>query len=139
MSASGISPALRSFLRERIHSYEQLELLLLVRQTPTQAWSLELIAKRLKVPEQVALEAANDLSNSSLLEVVFDGRNRVYRYKPAAVELASLCDELAHAFEEERLALVRLMNQNAVERVRTAAMWMFADAFVLGKKRGKDG
>ena len=139
MAGSGISPALRSFLRERIHSYEQLELLLLVRQMPTQAWSLELIGKRLKVPESVALEAASNLHDSGLLEMVFDDRNRVYRYKPATPELARLAEELAQAFEEERLAVVRLMNENAVERVRTAAMRMFADSFVLGKKRGDDG
>jgi hypothetical protein len=139
MAGSGISLELRSFLRERIHSYELLELLLLVRQTPTQAWSLELIAKRLSMSESAALEVVDDLRQGALLEVVFDDRNRVYRYKPETPELAQLSDELARAFEDERLALVRLMNENAVERVRTAAMRMFADSFVVAKKRGKDG
>jgi hypothetical protein len=139
MTGSGITPELKAFLRERIHSYELLELLLLVRQSPSQAWSAELFAKRLKIPEAVALECASELHTGDLLEMVLDGRNWVYRYKPATPELARLADELAHAFEEERLALVRLMNENAVDRVRSAAMRMFADSFVLGKKRGGDG
>lgn len=139
MADSPISQELRSFLRERIHSYEQLELLLLARQMPTQAWSLESAAQRLKVPDPVTLEAINELHAGGLLELVLTGEKRVYRYKPATPELARLADELAHAFAEERLALVRLMNENAVERVRTAAMRMFADSFVLGRKRGEDG
>jgi hypothetical protein len=139
MTETGISSELKALLRERIHSYEQLELVLLVRQSPSQAWSLEPIAKRLKMPEAAALEAVDDLRNGGLLEIVLDGHRRAYRYRPATPELARLIDELAHAFEEERLALVRLMNQYAVERVRTAAMRMFADSFILGKKRGEDG
>src|SRR5919109_3362327 len=110
MVDTAISPELRTFLRERIHSYEHLELLLLARQMPTQAWSLDLAAKRLKVPEPAMLEAINDLCASDLLEMELDGRNRLYRYKPATPQLAVLCDELARTFAEERLALVRLMN-----------------------------
>jgi hypothetical protein len=139
MADSKISSELKKFLRERIQSYEQLELLLLVRQSPSQVWSLELIAKRLRIQEAAALEAVNDLRNGELLEMMLDGHRRAYRYRPATPELARLSDELANAFEEERLALVRLMNQNAVERVRTAAMRMFADSFILRKKRGEDG
>jgi hypothetical protein len=73
MAGSEITPELRSFLRERIHSHVQLELLLLVRQTPSQAWSLDQIGERLKVPEGAALEAISGLRGSGLLEMVSDG------------------------------------------------------------------
>jgi len=32
-----------------------------------------------------------------------------------------------------------LMNANAFERVRTQALNTFANAFILGRKKGKDG
>jgi len=31
------------------------------------------------------------------------------------------------------------MNTNAIDRVRTGAMHLFADAFILGRKRDKNG
>ena len=138
MVSSAITPELVGFLRDRIHSYEELEVLLLVRQTPTQAWRTELAAARLKFPEATVIDAAEQLLESGLLGAEGTGQDRTYRYKPESPELATLADQLAHAFEHEPVALVRLMNDNAVERVR-AAMRMFADAFILRKKRGQDG
>jgi hypothetical protein len=97
-------------------------------------------ADRLKLPRDVVLEVLEHLCRADLLERRADEQGRsMYGYRPSTAELTRLVDALTFAFEDERLALVRLMNENAVERVRTAAMRLFADSFVLGKRRGRDG
>jgi hypothetical protein len=131
--------ALKTFLRERIQSYDQLEVLLFCRQSQPGAVTAQATAERLKMSRDVVLEALEHLRQVALLERGTDERPPSYRYRPVTPELGRLVDALTFAFEDERLALVRLMNENAVERVRTAAMRLFADSFVLGKKRGRDG
>ena len=43
---------------------------------------------------------------------------------------------LVEVYEEQPIEIIKLMSANAIERVRTAALRAFADAFVLHK--GKD-
>jgi len=43
---------------------------------------------------------------------------------------------LVEVYEEQPIEIIKLMSTNAIERVRTAALRAFADAFVLHK--GKD-
>jgi DNA-binding MarR family transcriptional regulator len=130
---------LKNFLRERVHSYEELEILLFCRQSQPGTVTAQATAERLKMPRDVALEALEHLREMDLLEPRTDEQGRSYRYCPLTPELGRLVDALTFAFEDERLPLVRLMNENAVERVRTAAMRLFADSFVVSKKRGRDG
>jgi hypothetical protein len=46
--------------------------------------------------------------------------------------------DLAEAYGARRLEVMRALSKNAVERVRTSAIRMFADAFLIGRKK-KDG
>ena len=65
--------------------------------------------------------------------------SRRFCYSPGSVALAGVVDELAESYDVNRLTVINLMNANAFERVRTQALSTFANAFILGRKKGKDG
>jgi DNA-binding IclR family transcriptional regulator len=136
MAVDEIAPDLRRFLRESVHSYEHLELLLFGREG--RRLTVDLVAAKLKISISAAVEALEHLCDRGLLSRE-PASDTTYRFRPATPELAKLVDDMAVAYDDQRLALVKLMNEHAVERVRTAAMRIFADSFVLGKKRGRDG
>jgi hypothetical protein len=42
---------------------------------------------------------------------------------------------LERVYAEQRLAVIKLMSDNAIERLRTGAARAFVDAFLIGRKK----
>ena len=133
------SAELRAFLRDKILSYEQLETLLLLRSRPDETFSPGSVAGALHVPEEAAAEVLDHLCSQSLLEVQFGTGSLLFSYKPGSAALTGVVDELAESYNSYRLTVMNLMNANAFERVRSQALITFANAFILGRKKDKDG
>ena len=133
------SAELQAFLRDKILSYEQLQTLLLLRSRPDETFSPGSVAEVLHVPEEVAAEVLDHLRSQNLLELQSGTESRRFCYSPGSVALAGVVDELAESYDVNRLTVINLMNANAFERVRTQALSTFANAFILGRKKGKDG
>jgi hypothetical protein len=127
--------AVRAFLREHIETYEQLELLLLLRQQPLEAWSTRRLAERRSYPLDLVEEALEGLARARTVERV--PSTGEVRYAPLDSVQRATIDDLASAYERNPLAIIKLMSANSIERVRTAAILTFAEAFVIGRK--KDG
>lgn len=125
-----ISDDVNTLLRDCIESFEQLEVLLLLHRTPGETWSPDAVATAttLKLSSDVADDALAHLRRWKLI----DGEARVYRYDPAN-RLDATVRALAAVYEEDRLEVMKIMNQNAIERVRTSALRAFADSFFVGK------
>lgn len=134
----GIDEAIRSFLQEHIRSYEDLEALLLLR-ARSSTWEASAVAEALNLSEEVARETLEHLRRRGLSSAPEHARPRRYGYQPATAGLAQAVDMLAQAYEERRVAVMRLMSENAIARMRTSASRAFADAFVLGRRKGDDG
>jgi hypothetical protein len=128
--------SVRALLRDHIESYEQLEMLLLLRGRPNGTWNLGELAERLHAPSEELEQGLRGLEAAGCIAQRTPGGD-VFRYAPRDALQAAAIDRLAAAYEERPLAIIKLMNANAIERVRTAAISTFADAFVLGRK--KDG
>ncbi len=124
----------RTFLRMHIESYEQLELLLLVRGRGSAEWSMSEIAERMRFSAEEIADAVNVLVAAGCITERTQPE-RAIRYAPRDAEQGALIEQLAAAYEERPLAIIKEMNTNAIQRVRTAAIDTFADAFVLGRKR----
>src|SRR5689334_12593071 len=107
-----ISTTLRDFLRENVVSYEQLEVLLLLRAHPKQAWSQEAVARELKLPEAAAEEALEHVARLHLARVTGGGETRRYTYAAEGGSFAAVVDELARTYGENRIAIMNLMNAN---------------------------
>lgn len=133
MSEPSIPEGLTGFLLERIASYEELELLLLLRKESQGLHSVAELASALDLSEETALSSLERLAARGMCQR--GGAARPFRYAPATPEIARRVDELARAYEGARLSVIRIMNENAVKRMRAAAIRSFADAFRLRKKK----
>jgi hypothetical protein len=129
-----VDKALRAFLFEFVDSYEQLELLLLLHANPRAEWRIAEVCRELRIPESAALPAMEHLVRSKLAVATGEIPGMRYRYDQASPR-APQVDALARACHDDRLAIVQLMSTNAIERVRTAALRTFADAFLVGRKK----
>jgi hypothetical protein len=137
---NGLSTIVLALLRERVESFEQLEVLLLVRRRRDTSWTADGVATQLRIDPRVAEESLDQLCRSNLVDVTVGGQALHFRYDPGNAELEAAVDDLARAYADDTLAVMKTMNANAVERVRTSAMRTFANAFVLGEKdKKKDG
>jgi hypothetical protein len=126
----------RALLHEHIESYEQLETLLLLRRERHEQWSAEGVAARLHVRAELVATALAGLAAGGLAAATGTAPAR-FAYRPASSGLDAAVDRLERAYAERPILIIQLMSANAIERLRTAALHTFADAFVL-KKKGRD-
>src|SRR5688572_11636355 len=131
-----VPAAVRNFLSEHVESYEQLELLLLMRSPPHKDWSFRELTARTQLPPDAVDEALAGLARAGCITRGRSSEGSA-RYAPRDGVQAAVIEDLAQQYQDNRLAIIKLMSANAIERVRTAAIHTFADAFVIGRK--KDG
>ena len=127
VDSNRIDDSVRAFLREHIHSYEHLEVLLLLWRSPGQSWSPENLAEKLGLPLAATERALRDLTGDLLIRGTRDGIP-IFRYAASTSGLNRTLQALARAYETELLELTKLMNANAVERIRSATL-RFSDSF----------
>lgn len=124
-----------SLLRERIESFEQLEVLLLVRGERERNWTAESVSKILKINVAIAAEALDHLCRKNLLDVRVGNEQLIFRFAPATAALEGDVTALAQVSIDRRVDVMSAMSSNAVQRMRTSTIRLFADAFLIG--RGK--
>jgi predicted ArsR family transcriptional regulator len=137
-NAGDLPEDVRALLNEHIESYEQLELLLLLRRERYEEWTVEGLAARLHVREELAEAALEGLEASGLVVATSATSPPRFAYRPTSSGLDAAAGRLDREYAERPIRIIQLMSANAIERVRTAALHTFADAFVL-KKKDSDG
>src|SRR5665213_1412496 len=125
----------RTFLSERIESYEQLEILLLLRRQNT-GWTVQRLSSHLKISPSLTEAAVADLLSRGLVDSPLGPSQVRYTGGSRGPELEVTIARLADVYAARPIEIIRLMTANAIERVRTAALRTFVDAFVL--RRDKD-
>ena len=134
MSGSGIEATVRALVAERVHGYEQLEALLFLRACPTEDCTPEGVAAALRIPVESATAALEDLVKRGLVSARESGPH-AYRFDPATPELRAAVAGLERAYAEQRLAVIKLLSDHAIERLRTGATRAFADSFLIGRRK----
>jgi hypothetical protein len=124
----------QAFLRDYIGSYEELEVLLLLYRARDQWHHLAAVTAQLRLPG-VSAETAEALVASRLLAVRGTSGEALYAYVPADPALEIAVTRLAQSYAEAPLAVMKVMTDNAMNRLRVSALQTFADAFVLRRKR----
>lgn len=137
MTQAGLDEELRQFLMVHVHSFEDLEVLLLARRRKGQKFDADDAARTLKVDPELTAASLAKLVGAELL-TERSGRPTVYEYSAEGV-LADRVEELAKAYDEQRLAVITTIGSNAIVRVKSSAIKTFAEAFLLRKDRKKDG
>jgi CheY-like chemotaxis protein len=115
-AATGTVPAeIRAFLFEHIQSPVELETLLFLKRHHEQSFMPSGVSGPLRIPVESAAEALHWLSRQRLIQ---GPPQSAYRYAPATPQLASRIERLDVLYDERRLDVIKLMNANAIERVR---------------------
>lgn len=138
MTGPPIPAAVHDLLRAHVENYEHLEILLRLHREPSREWNATTAAQELRIDEATAVGALAHLAAAGLLEPVPPART-TYRYLPATPDLDAAVTALAHAYDHNRVQVMMTMSRNALERLRTAALKTFADAFRVRGKGKKDG
>jgi predicted ArsR family transcriptional regulator len=123
----------RALIHEHIESYEHLETLLLLRRERHGQWTSESLAARLHVRPELIEAALASLKASGLVEATGAAPAR-FAYRAASPGLDEAVGRLEREYAERPILVIQLMSANSIERLRTAALHTFADAFVLNKK-----
>lgn len=130
---SGLAEELAQFLREKITSYEELEVLRLLARRPVRSWSVtEVAANFALTPEVAAASLSGLLAAGELLQAEPLGN---YRYAPANDRTRALIEQLERACNEQRTDVVQAMTTNAIGRVRSSAARRLADALRSDKPK----
>jgi hypothetical protein len=132
-----LSKDVDALLKSQVGSYEQLAILLRAHLDPDRTWSIQELSETLLVPMTLAENATRELHTSGLLMSV-DGSPTRFRFAPNAGGSAAVA-RLAREYHENPIEVIKALSTNAIERLRTAAVRAFADAFVLKKKDRDSG
>jgi hypothetical protein len=135
--ADGLPEDVCALLNEHIESYEQLEVLLLMRRERYEEWTVTGLAARLHVHAELIGSALEGLKAGGLVTAISAAPPR-FAYRPTSSGLDAAAGRLDREYAERPIRIIQLMSTNAIERLRTAALHAFADAFVL-KKDENDG
>jgi biotin operon repressor len=139
MQAEELPKDLQSLVRDHIESYEQLELLLLLRAERGVAWSGEALSARLRISSTLVSEALAKLQSGGFVvaSTAEAAGGPTHAYRVQAADLEATIERLSQAYKEQPMPIIKLMCANSIERVRTAALRTFADAFILRKDKDR--
>ncbi len=128
MAAGKISREVEQFIHEKIHSVEQLEVLLLLSRTPEKEWGPAEVSQELHIQPESAAKRLFDLHAAELL-ILSQTSDRLYRYKPATSALESAVRGLAEAYTVRRVSVINLIFATPRDHIR-----VFSDAFRIRKE-----
>lgn len=124
----------RALLRERIGSYEQLEILLLLHKERS-GLTAEALSSRLQIAPPLTASTLAELQARGLVRPQAAASEARYLYEAATPTLDAAVSRLARAHAEHPISIIKLMSANAIQRVRIGAARTFADAFILRKDK----
>lgn len=122
-----VSESLAAFVRSRLPSMDQIEIVLLLRRESGRAWSSPEVSDRLGTPPESTAMRLFLLASNGVLN--FEGGGGVPRYRYVGEgEVESLVAQLAQEHESNRPALFEVVGETGRDQIRS-----FADAFKLKK------
>jgi hypothetical protein len=101
----------------------------------TTDWTAQRLSAHLKISPSLTEAALADLLSRGLVDSPLGSSQVRFTGGSRAPELEATVARLAGVYAARPIAIIRLMTANAIERVRTAALRTFADAFVLRKDK----
>lgn len=129
MAEAGISDRVRTLIADQIESVVQLEILLLLRESPERQFAAREVADALRIGPSWAEPHLMGLCTRGMLVCTSEPEKR-YGYHPNSPELAAAIDELAECYAERRVSVTALIFSRPPNPLRD-----FSDAFRLRKER----
>ena len=129
-----IGDDVRRLIADHVDSLEKLELLALLAERPREVWTLEAAAAAICLPVVQLRRAMDELRAAGLVRTS-PGKSIRIELAPATPQLASACGALCDAYAADRIAILKLTNAIALDRVRESAASAFARAFQIRRRR----
>lgn len=129
-----VSDDARAFLRENIECYEELDLLLLLHRESLHPWTVDSLAARLHIAPSVLHAALITLRRRKVIESSFDEGEERHRLR-ADIAMNETLERLLTQYASNPVEIIKLMSAHSIERIRTAALRSFADAFLFRKDK----
>lgn len=104
-----IDSHLTSFVREHVRSVWALELLLLLRREPGQAWTSPELVRELRASTSLVADVLRQFETSGLVA----GQEGAYRFAPASPVVEALCVQLEAAYRKRPVAVINLIAKPA--------------------------
>jgi DNA-binding GntR family transcriptional regulator len=98
-------PGFLGLVRKHIRSVWSLELLLLLRSRPAEAWRPDALVRELRASTPLIADSLARLHASGLVQA----EEGAWRFAPASPELTRFCDQLAEAFQTRPVALINMI------------------------------
>jgi hypothetical protein len=124
-----IDLGVRNFIAENIQSVAQLELLLLLHDTPQQGWSATDAARSFGLSPEMTLGLLRGLCQQGFAAA--SGEMELFRYAPRSQEFERLIGQLSTLYQQRRVSLIQLIYARPVDKLQS-----FADAFRF--RKGKE-
>jgi DNA-binding MarR family transcriptional regulator len=137
MTEDAIPQAVQELLQQHLTSFEHLEVLLLLHAHAQEDWDVASVSERTRLAPEIVEKVLASLESSELIRRRTRNRN-LFRLGPRLPESMDAVEQLAALYRERRAAIMSLMSMQAIERIRSGGLKMFADSFVF-KKRNDDG
>jgi hypothetical protein len=99
-------PGFLGLVRQHIRSVWSLELLLLLRSRPGEAWRPEELVRELRASAPLIAGCLAELQDSKLLA----HEDSAWRFAPASPELERFCEKLAVAYQTRPVALISMIS-----------------------------
>ncbi|MGH8025079.1 MAG: hypothetical protein ACRED1_15930 [Limisphaerales bacterium] len=123
-----LSEELRLFIKENITSLEQLEILLLLYQTPDRSWTIEEVFKVIQTNVHSVGERLGGLVSRGFLSA--EGTDRLlFRFQPKSPDLARKISDLRKAYSLAKYKVIETIFSKPSDEAQT-----FADSFKLKRK-----
>jgi hypothetical protein len=99
-------PGFLGLVRQHIRSVWSLELLLLLRGRPGEAWRPETLVRELRASAPLIAGRLDQLRESGLIA----SEDGAWRFAPASPELERFCEQLAVAYQTRPVALISMIS-----------------------------
>lgn len=128
---AGIPHEAQWLLDRHVRTFEQLEALLLLHREETRPWTADEVAVALSTNADFSA-VLHHLVAAELIARRDDEIVSTFCYGPATSELAAAIECLASVYRENRLAVIRRMNANAIARLRSGVARVFTETHAGG-------
>jgi len=126
----------RALLRAGVDTYERLAILNLLEREAPRPWTVRELSDHLRLGTELVEDALSALQTRGLVGMPAPATGSIYSPTDPAARTAA--ERLLQVYRDQPHRIIQLLSSYAIERVRTAALRTFADAFVISRKKGKD-
>jgi len=126
---SGVPDEVIAFVSAHIRSVEQLEILLLVRESAPRAWSVHEANAVIRSSEESVAAKLRTLAELGLLSRRAPGED-VFAFAPRDAELAACVDRVAETYRDRRTSIIELIYSQPEQTLKS-----FSDAFLVRKDK----